>query len=1274
MPSVIFKIICICAIVLIESPLFGARWSELRERDFTLRNTSGSVGVNIYGDFNVTGAPIMCPKNSNNSQCNWTTTNGLTDITGQYLTSDNQITLNSSSADLTVPSDATITKAYLYWNGHIYGTNPNNYSSAIQGYNTVTFKTPDNTEHTITANINDTTKVNYYAYINDQGSGQGFRHFYQATVDVTNIVLNGGYNPSNKKTFTVGNLKTTSGKDSVGIAAAHRNWTSNTVFGPMGGWSLIVEYTRPVNSGQKYKNVSIYDGFKFVIGTQANPNPTVNIPITGILTPLTGTVNANFVFYAMGGDRGVGGNTYPEWVSLRNKTSVDQKLLQSTINPINNFLNSTISFYGNTLTNQDKYSTGIDLDVFNNQCRKSNGDAVACIENNQTSTNIGIHVTYNNGGTDQSFFGMTAFSVDIYQPDISSFQKDSNTSSTQSLYPGDSVKYTLDFNNSGTEAAENITIYDTFSSSVGGDMLLDIIDRNATAIKNSIRLKTFSEANYHCAIGSTDPECTILQKDANCSVDYSDNNTSKATKVWCNNPYMAVNDRKLMQFSVKVRDDYNQSLSEQNVTNIAYSHYYNAATHEEITVLGQSNINTAGTVGGMVAYNSIMDTVDSYDNTYNYNILSGLKTKIANSANNLLEAVYLGDNPSNPQPSIYSSNAYDMLVLFRLSDNTCTEDANLSNLTDVTATFSQNGNQYTAVSNPFTFIPQTKRNAKVKMHFIDWNKISLNLVGNNCTHNSSITGNLKGVPQCLNGNEDKISNLVTVDVTECITAPVGKDAPCNSEAYNNSGSKGNIYPTKYNNMYGCLMCLSDKVNGANNCSRDNFAIRPNTFYSNIATNQTFIAEQNTTITFQANQVGGVGTLGYNEIMGTSFNVDINISDNNKSCIQPSISLNPIIIFADGNNTGSYTFGNVGDFNLTMHENNGSEYAVIDSDDTTDSNRLITPFIQPIKIVPHHFDLNGSFTNAGNNFTYLSNFETFTTSQDRNMSAMLDINVSAKGFNGGNLSNYSSTCYAKDGNLSLILPSALSIFPANALSKMLWFDELHPDTNGTELLSGTSYIIDLNATQFDSGSLLGGAQTRYRINFDRNTTIPVNPFLFTIQGLSVTNSDLVSGTGNIDQNTTAFYYGRAHAPDYRFSGNSGTATIYYEVYTRDLNQTQRQALGITGLQGIDSVFWYQNILHVNTNGTINPTSSTITIGTPSHNATTLLPVSHAAPHIGTIQLNSSAWLQHYPTYFTAEFSSIGSWAGEGSVDRNTSKNVGKYTNEHNVTRSNRRLNW
>ena len=1201
-------------------------------RPFTLRNTNGSSGDNIYGDFNVTGAPIICVKGSGNT-CNWNYTDYLAYADTKFLTdkSTTQIPLNSSSADLTIPTDATITKAYLYWNGHIHGTTYTQtaFDNAIAGYNSVVLQTPDGTNHDITADASDNSKVNYYSYINATTNTKGFRHFYQATADVTNIVKNGGYNGTNKKTFTVGNIKATAGTDDQ---MYEPEVTGNVKWGPMGGWSLIVEYERPIASGQKYKNVSIYDGFQFLL-PPTNQDEQIDINISGFLTPLSQTPTGSMAFYTMGSEKKITG----EKVQIANKAGTMNNLYNSA-NAVGSQLNDSITINGSDLTSGRVFNPGIDLDVFsiNNSCKTSGGATVACIDSNQTSTTIRLGVHNNNNTSDQSFPGMIAFSVDIYQPNISAFSKVSNTSPTQILNPGDSVEYTLDFNNSGTEAAENVTIYDTFSSTVGGDMLLDVIDRNATAIKNSIMLKKSTETSWHYATGATHSN---IPKDANCSVDYADANSSKATKVWCFVPYMAIDDRYEMRFSVEIKDDYN-STSEQNVTNVAYSHYYNAATHEEITVLGHSNINTAGVLGNVV-YAGKMDTVDSFDNSYNYYASPpmGLKTKIANKDMATLEAVYLGTDSSNYQPTIYVGNNFDMVVLFRLSDNTCQQDTNLSSNGDVSALFQHDGNQYTAVSNSFTVTNIAQKIARVKLHFIDWNKVSFaSFNGNNCVSQSSMNGNLKGIPQCLNGNSNKIDALFTEDISACTTAQTGKDAACDSNAYNANGSKGNIAPEKYNNAYGCLMCISDAVNGNANCSSDTFSIRPDTYTS--STNPSaLVAGENFNLTSIAKGYNNTTLTGYNGIAAIApqtQKITCAVLDGNLTN-DANATFNSITFDGDDNVSNNIKFGDVGVFDINITDStwttadSAKGECITGSDtNTTDANGKVGCLVKYTlvkEVKPDHFEVNATVANGSNGFTYLNNFDN-NASLDQNRSALVSVVVTAKADTNATTKNYSSACYAKDGNSTISLTFTPNI---ENLTHVIWYDVNSSETNSSSITSpaaATSITTSHTSTSFNNGI----GTLSYRINFDRNVTTTVNPFMMISPVTNVENNNSVTGNTTLqaDGNAT-FVYGRVIARDVRvFGAKPYSANAWYEVFS----QTPLTIGGTALAPSRNDVNWFINSLHQDAqNGDANVTyvvtsSSTTTPNIGGAVATGIETYNFAAeapPYSAKAHINTEAWL-------------------------------------------------
>lgn len=458
------------------------------------------------------------------------------------------------------------------------------------------------------------------------------------------------------------------------------------------------------------------------------------------------------------------------------------------------------------------------------------------------------------------------------------------------------------------------------------------------------------------------------------------------------------------------------------------------------------------------------------------------------------------------------------------------------------------------------------------------------------------------------------------------------------------------------------VCTPGQESYCKSVDSDDFAVRPNAFDLDITGTAPYKAGVGYPMNFSAENFIGTASADYNE------SVPFTYFETKAGCLSGDFneSLSAISMI-DGAKTMNLSYDQVGVINLILQETLGSEFAKIDSDDTPDTTRLITPYEQNISFTPDHFSLTGTtFNNFDQNFTYVSD--------DLNMSADLNLSIQAQALDNTVTSNYNSACYAKDTNATIAY-STITLTPPNGLTQLL-FLETNTSTSGNVALNTTLAINDINETIFGTDNN-GTGKMNIKLNFNRNPLIPINPFSMTITNIGIVDQDSINGTTTLNQNAT-FYYGRTHAPNYRFSGNSGTATIYYEVYAKDLNATQRQAFGITGAQGVDSVDWYQNALHVNTNeGTYyqsTPTAlvSGITLGTPALNT---LGLSATPPHSNQITFGSHPWLNHYPQNFNVEFYTSGAWAGEGSVDRNASSaNVGEHTNDQNITRTNRRLNW
>lgn len=698
--------------------------------------------------------------------------------------------------------------------------------------------------------------------------------------------------------------------------------------------------------------------------------------------------------------------------------------------------------------------------------------------------------------------------------------------------------------------------------------------------------------------------------------------------------------------------------------------------------------------GGPPIYPFVLSSVGINEVGIDYDVDKNITTKIVNKQF-ALHASYLDSSGSvaTYDGSFGTNKTADMTVILQHADgDTCT------NAETIGQGIITHNSEDTVIS-PLT-IDKAYKNRRTKVTAFDYGQLFTDASGLNC-QNSALNSGLCLVPACFN-NSDNIRSVFPPafqpGVMLCINGDGGGQAPCDSQAYygNCGGTKGGISPAKYNVDLGCAMCLADAMQG-DQCSVDAFAIRPNDFNTTIVPNQIFLAGEAKTLTFEAEDFAGAPSDSYNENENTSFTVDIEISDSNKTCAEPSIKFSPIVDFTNGTVADNYALNNVGDFNLTMHETIGSEFAFVDTDDTNETLRLIEPFATQIKVIPHHFGIDGNLTNGADSklFTYLSNFEQFDTNESRNISASLDLNISAQRADNNITSNYTALCYAKDGNLKLTLANAIN--PDNpepdSLTKLLWY-HYTPDSNGSILLDGvtTEYQIPFYSTQFDSNVTNGMAEFNYKINFDRDRTKVVNPFIVDVIDLNATDTDNVSGA-KAGGNAT-FVYGRTHASRQRFvvpTDAPYTANIYFEFYCFGTGCNKTLLNGFSpNLKRTDDVRWYINEAQVPAvDGNIgvvqqkdatplNAADDIVDVTAQNNNtnpstATLLYNGSKGYPYKTTMHNNASPWLiynESDPTAtrneFQVEFDTQGGWTGKKETDTTTKT--------PDAATTNRRIMW
>lgn len=301
---------------------------------FGIRFQTNDTGDIVF----VANTLMTCPSSANgcaSAQAGTSTSGQNNTFNMAYIDIDSDsTTINSSSAQLNLPSGSTVLFAGLYWGG----------DSSSASRNQVKLATPGSGSYTsITANSSD-----IYRDI-------GYQNAYQGFANITNLVRAAG-----NGTYTVANVQSTTG--------VTNRWA---------GWTIVVAY-RDLND--KPRNLTVFDGFNVV----STANTTIDITVSGFRTPPFGAVSAKLGAVVYDGDDGGGGaNTFTGDRFKLNGTD-----LSNAANPANDAFNSSISYLGTQITSKNpnyKNQLGFDADIFS-----ANG----LIANNATSATL----TLNTGG------------------------------------------------------------------------------------------------------------------------------------------------------------------------------------------------------------------------------------------------------------------------------------------------------------------------------------------------------------------------------------------------------------------------------------------------------------------------------------------------------------------------------------------------------------------------------------------------------------------------------------------------------------------------------------------------------------------------------------------------------------------------------------------------------------------------------------------------------------------------------------------------------------
>ncbi len=364
------KITCINFVFIVLFLLLGIKGTSQTFETFAIRKN-----IEVNGSMLVIGNNILGKDNlpSNDDSIN------NQDISMQYIDIDgDNSTFSSSSAELIMPTqpDGSATTCYrmiyagLYWGAVLQ-------SGSRADINKVKLKLPRSVTY---EDINGEIIYDAIASPIPAESGEPENTPYACYADVTNLLS--GLSNDIAGDYTLANVTSSEGfNGSTGLSA---------------GWTLVVIFENP---NLNMKSFTTFDGFSHIYDSH-----TEDIPITGFTTPQAGSINLQYAYAALDGDK----------TKRATKFELNGKEINSPLRPANKFFGSVIENTNGVSnprnpsgTNTLGYDTGF-LEVKNAEPEY--------IKNNDSSADLTLQVA--KGQADPIFLFFSAFAVDIIAPDI----------------------------------------------------------------------------------------------------------------------------------------------------------------------------------------------------------------------------------------------------------------------------------------------------------------------------------------------------------------------------------------------------------------------------------------------------------------------------------------------------------------------------------------------------------------------------------------------------------------------------------------------------------------------------------------------------------------------------------------------------------------------------------------------------------------------------------------------------------------------------------------
>ncbi|BAF72855.1 Ig-like domain-containing protein [Sulfurovum sp. NBC37-1] len=1258
---------------------------------------------NLFGDMKLIGNANVNKPSSDADQ------NYNDNIDMKYVDDDgDSSTFNSSFSTLNLSPSYKIVWAGLFWEGHICSNNSNgtgngngtgcdwhhsNYNSfneAKDHLDVIKLKTPNRSDYIdITANNLNIIERNSVDWN------------YAAFADITHLLDENEFGA-----YGVANIILTEGVKSNG--------------GNYGGWSILAIYEDPSKT-LHFKNISVFKGFQYIT---SNDNP---IDINGFVTPLSGPVTASIALFAGDGDPVVGGVA-----RMRvKKTSTYSPIGDSVINPTDNLLNSTIAEFGTPINSGVTKTYGVDADRV---------DVSSFMDNDQHDTRFYFDVSTPSGGVDWYSLTMFAFATDLTTPVIDDINKSAQIRDNngtlrpagpgEEIYPNSELIYTLKFENSGEEIAEQLEIFDDFDF----DSLTPALD-----------LSNFDLSQ----IKLSEPNSATWQTNPNCGFN------AGQRRVWCKIPQVFIGDKYTMQFAVRIRNDL-RNIEDENATNTAYATYKNATTDEYVILVsnahgnfgGKSNTYNAGvlTIPTGWVYGAV--GMDAINDDYPYAADNNITTKIVNKSFKL-KLVHLD---ISGYQSAFTGPTFNMPVFLTLWND---DSVRLTPEGNPVPEFSNGESEITASG---LNLERAHQSDWIKMHFIDWNSLDWGNYNGNCIQHSTTSGNYKGIPQCLNSDgkladlfpADKYPRVHNICLGNALSLSGNQVPACSPQAYAgwSVNSAKHIQPEKYNHVYGCLHCLTDSNTTFISRSSDDFAARPEEF-SISSTNTSYPdllrSGQEYNLTIHAEDGLDNDTANYDRISSDiNLSASLYLSDGTQDSTGSMHGTAQKTSPSDWNITNGvsqvqdttstdvvgFSFDDVGDVTINIRD---LTWSATDEDDTPYDCNITTTTIAngetkaieggayicgetpKLTFIPHHFTLSGVHLNnhAQKGFTYLSN--------DLNMSAHVEVTISAMNALEGVTTNFrkDNGYYEHAVNVSMRVTDWNPLLPVTTrhpLNNSVRIHDINQTLAGAQIpakllgFGGTdangTHIIDVNESD---------ETQKLMFNYSRNNNEPINPFevpgtdinltvISNYSGTAPEGSATITGTNLADANAT-FLFGRTKSSKFFYddvTGSSQKTPISIVVYC------DKWPTSAANCPGVDLVYgstnenkWWLSTGHDMTdndgNITLTVSSSAGSLNTPNvniisatndgtdNNIIVNYPLNSTRPYIVDIDLvttnptDTSSWLIYNPDstisasspFYRVRF--IGTGGGNWSTTGNL-PGVGSVVDDNVSRNKSNRVEW